>query len=248
MWAVLAAFGVHLLVLFGISFSLPEPPPRQPVFSLRLAAVEQAGGAPGDAAGGALPPVPPQPSAVEPVEQSGNVSALSARSADWSVDRMPLLQTAAQLTPLPSPSSDGLIQTGPRTALLPETFEQPASSTSRAREPKPDDRATLAGQYAERWRLRVQTLARTHYPEAVRRRGLIGRLTLDVGVRADGSLHSVDLLRSSGHPLLDSAARRIVMLAAPFEPFPEPLRRRYDILHIVRTWEFDRGNRLRSTD
>ena len=44
--------------------------------------------------------------------------------------------------------------------------------------------------------------------------------------------------RSSGHPLLDDAARRIVELAAPFAPFPDDIRAEVDILHVTRTWNF----------
>ena len=83
-------------------------------------------------------------------------------------------------------------------------------------------------------------------PPEAKAQGLTGQLTLDVAVRSDGTLLSITLLQSSGSALLDNTARRIVMLAAPFEPFPESLRQRYDILHIVRTWEFDKSRQLRS--
>lgn len=252
-WALLAAFGLHLAVLLGINFVLPEPPPRQPVFSLQLAPTERAGGEPGDALAGArrpLPPGLPQPQ-TESARESGTEAAsqfaiISSRRGEWSTGPQARESTAAAPgQPTPGVTPDGLIALGERSALLPESFSR-RHSDSRKRHRRDDPRATSVGQYAERWRLRVQQIGTANFPEVARRRGLTGRLTLEVGVRADGSLHSVRLLSSSGHPELDTAARRIVMLAAPYEPFPDELRRQYDILHIVRTWEFDQGNRLRS--
>ncbi len=251
--ALLAAVGLHLLVLLGINFVLPEPPPRQPVFSLQLALTERTGGEPGDALAGARQPLPtglPLPPA-EPATESGTETSsqfalVSSRRGDWSAGTQARESSAAPSgQPTPGIRLDGLIALGERSALLPESFSR-RHSDSRERHRRDNPRATVVGQYAERWRLRVQQIGTANFPEVARRRGLTGRLTLEVGVRADGSLHSVRLLSSSGHPELDTAARRIVMLAAPYEPFPDELRRQYDILHIVRTWEFDQGNRLRS--
>lgn len=250
-WALLAAFGLHMAVLLGINFVLPEPPPRQPVFSLQLALTERAGGEPGDALAGARQSLPPGLPQTESASESGTEAAsqfaiISSRRGDWSSARQDRESSAAPSgQPTPGVSPDGLIALGERSALLPESFSR-RHSNSRERHRRDDPRATAVGQYAERWRLRVQQIGTANFPEVARRRGLTGRLTLEAGVRADGSLHSVRLLSSSGHPELDTAARRIVMLAAPYEPFPDELRRQYDILHIVRTWEFDQGNRLRS--
>jgi protein TonB len=54
----------------------------------------------------------------------------------------------------------------------------------------------------------------------------------------------VQVERSSGHKLLDQAAVRIVRLAAPYERFPENVRRDTDIIHITRTWTFTRGDQV----
>ena len=45
--------------------------------------------------------------------------------------------------------------------------------------------------------------------------------------------------------LLDQAAQRIVRLAAPFAPFTGDLAD-IDRLEIIRTWRFERGDRLSS--
>jgi protein TonB len=61
-----------------------------------------------------------------------------------------------------------------------------------------------------------------------------------VVINADGTLVDARLLTSSGVPALDAAALRIVRLSAPFPAFPVELRRRFDQLEILRSWQFTR--------
>ncbi len=61
---------------------------------------------------------------------------------------------------------------------------------------------------------------------------------LSVGVNANGTVHAIQVRRSSGHAELDEAAQRIVELAAPYAAFPEDLKKDYDVLWITRTWRF----------
>ena len=100
--------------------------------------------------------------------------------------------------------------------------------------------------YMEAWRSKVERVGNLNYPDEARRRKLSGDLLLDVAVKPDGSVGQISLRRSSGHRVLDDAAVRIVMLAAPFDPFPENIREDIDILHIGRTWQFLGSNRLAS--
>lgn len=51
---------------------------------------------------------------------------------------------------------------------------------------------------------------------------------------------NIEIARSSGEPVLDQAAMRIVELAAPYAPFTEQMREEYDELVITRTWAFRR--------
>ena len=105
-------------------------------------------------------------------------------------------------------------------------------------------RASVAARYMHDWVETVERIGNTNYPQDVRRQGLSGALVLVVAVSADGSLHDVHVRASSGQPLLDRAAERIVRLAAPFQDFPEELREETDLLYITRTWEFTSGARL----
>lgn len=98
--------------------------------------------------------------------------------------------------------------------------------------------------YMDAWRARVERVGNIHYPEEARRRGLSGRLVMNVAVEADGSVREVRILRSSGDRILDEAAKHIVEMAAPFQPFPDNIRKDYDVLNITRTWVFNTEDRL----
>ncbi|MBU0537071.1 MAG: TonB family protein, partial [Gammaproteobacteria bacterium] len=56
----------------------------------------------------------------------------------------------------------------------------------------------------------------------------------------DGRIDEVRILSSSGNPILDRAAHRIVRLAAPFEAIPSDVLDGKNRLGIVRTWRFER--------
>ena len=98
-------------------------------------------------------------------------------------------------------------------------------------------------QYVEDWRRRVERIGNLNYPESARGR-VYGSLRLSVSISADGSIAALELERPSGKDVLDSAARRIVRMGAPYARFPESIRRDTDILVITRTWHFARGDRV----
>lgn len=97
--------------------------------------------------------------------------------------------------------------------------------------------------YMVEWRRKVERVGNLNYPDQAARRGLSGNLLLEVALNPDGTVADIALRRSSGEPILDDAAVRIVKLAAPFAPFPPGIAEDVDILHIERTWFFhsDRG-------
>jgi len=102
--------------------------------------------------------------------------------------------------------------------------------------------------YVEDWVTKVERVGNVNYPEAARRQGLYGSLRLTVSIHADGRIEKVDIDRSSGSKILDTAAIRIVELAAPYARFPDDMREKADILSITRTWTFTRSDQLVGTD
>ncbi len=99
--------------------------------------------------------------------------------------------------------------------------------------------------YKDEWRKKVERIGNLNYPDEARRQGIYGNLRLLVSINRDGTLYEVLVLESSGQRLLDQAAQRIVRLAAPFAPFTGDLAD-VDRLEIIRTWRFERGDRLSS--
>ncbi|MBV4505283.1 MULTISPECIES: energy transducer TonB [Pseudomonas] len=99
--------------------------------------------------------------------------------------------------------------------------------------------------YKEEWRKKVERIGNLNYPEEARRQQMYGSLRMMVSINRDGSLYEVLVLESSGQPVLDQAAQRIVRLAAPFAPFTGDLAE-FDRLEIIRTWRFARGDKLSS--
>ena len=97
--------------------------------------------------------------------------------------------------------------------------------------------------YKESWRRKVEKIGNLNYPEQARRSQLYGELRLMVAINRDGTLANVEVLSSSGQKILDDAAIRIVRLASPYAPFGDDLKD-YDMVEIIRTWRFERGDRL----
>jgi protein TonB len=91
--------------------------------------------------------------------------------------------------------------------------------------------------YVEDWREKVEKIGNDFYPDEARGR-IYGSLRMTVSIRRDGSLVDSTVDKSSGSPVLDRAARRIIKLAAPFPPFPPEIARDTDVLEITRTWIF----------
>jgi protein TonB len=96
------------------------------------------------------------------------------------------------------------------------------------------------------WVKKVERVGNLNYPVAARRAKISGKLMMEVALNADGTVHDISILRPSGEPVIDEAAKRIVNLAAPYPPFPPEILENTDILHITRTWEFSTSNQLSS--
>lgn len=103
----------------------------------------------------------------------------------------------------------------------------------------PSARASDDARYVEAWRQRIELIGTQHYPPEARGR-IYGDLQLTVYIRRDGSLERIQFDRPSNQAVLNSAARRIVELASPFDPLPPELAQHTDILAITRTWHFTR--------
>jgi len=92
--------------------------------------------------------------------------------------------------------------------------------------------------YMEAWRAKVERIGTMNYPAAARRAGISGSLRMAVEILPNGRVSKIEISRSSGYPVLDKAAIRVVNLAAPFAPLPTEITKEYNRVVIVRTWKF----------
>jgi protein TonB len=96
----------------------------------------------------------------------------------------------------------------------------------------------MAAQYMKDWESKVERTGNLNYPEVAAKKNFSATLTMDVGVKADGSIYSIRINKSSGNPALDEAAQKIVRMSSPFAPLPSELLKELDVLVITRVWKF----------
>ncbi len=96
----------------------------------------------------------------------------------------------------------------------------------------------VAAQYIKDWERKVERTGNINYPAIAAKKNFSGSLTMDVGVKADGSIYSIRISKSSGFPELDEAAKRIVRMSAPFPVLPSELLKELNVLVISRKWKF----------
>lgn len=100
-------------------------------------------------------------------------------------------------------------------------------------------KSSVDAAYLSRWTERVEMMGNQHFPQTALEEQIFGSLRLSVIVNSNGSVEKVEILKPSGHPILDQAAMQIVRLAGPFDSFPPEIRQNADQLDIIRTWHFE---------
>lgn len=265
---------LHGVVILGITFDAEKPKPSVPTLDVTLvdvanqeapdkadflAQANNAGGGdkdkaarPSEPVSGPLPtpvrgvtPEPKEAQAPAPQERTPQQLLTSSGETAFAVDTTKQ-QTEHQEHPLPV--SDEEIQRKLEMARL--SAEVREQSQAYAKRPKKkfissNTREYVYAAYMKGWVGRVERVGNLNYPDEARRQGLYGELVLTVGLNKDGTIKSMDVIKSSGHKLLDDAAQRIVRLAAPFPMLPDD-KTKVDELYITRTWQFLPGNVLRN--
>ena len=92
--------------------------------------------------------------------------------------------------------------------------------------------------YLDKFREKVELYGNRDYPELAKQQHLKGEVRLMVILNAEGGIRAIRLLESSGHMMLDEAAKESVRKGAPFGRFDEKMKEISE-LRIVRTWRFD---------
>ena len=162
-------------------------------------------------------------------------------------------QSTLQVKPVPPkeesqprklPRDEALIERSMQMARLATELDRQAQAYAKRPKRKfisANTREYAYANYMAAWVARVERVGNLNYPDEARRRNLDGSLVLTVAINKDGSLERIDIIKPSGHQMLDDAAQRIVELSAPFPPVPRS-EEEVDILHITRTWQFVAGD------
>ena len=266
-FAAFLAIALHLALILGVGFALPDPP--APLESLEVTLARFASeSTPKDAdflaqadqqGSGTLDELAELTTnrdapladtriadALRPQPNDGSRVPLSTPQVDANVSTSEIVRTDAPSTAEASEGLDAI-------SLLTQAMDIASLEARRSSEIQLDARgrrvrrlssvtarSAVEAAYLESWRNKVERIGNLNYPIEARRQGLEGDLRVLVEIEADGRLIDVRLLESSGSSVLDASALRIVRLAAPFLPFPDALRAEADVLHIVRTWQFRR--------
>lgn len=259
---------LHALVILGIGWAASESAPVTPMLDVMisgsstpltpkeaefLAQVSNQGGGehdassrPTDPQSGELPlpetGVAPQPLRAQSPDAAPPPEARIVSGADASMP-VPPVRDRPQSRPEPLPQGERQINHDMAMARL--AAEIHINSEQYAKRPKrkfvsASTREYVYAEYLRRWVDRVERIGNLNYPEAARARNLSGQVVISIGIRRDGSVESVSVVRSSGIDILDQAALRIARLAEPYPALPktdEPV----DVLNVVRTWNFRPG-------
>ncbi len=107
-------------------------------------------------------------------------------------------------------------------------------------------RRAVDAAYLASWARKVREIGEMNYPYEARRKNLSGMLMMEVTLRPDGSLVSINILKSSGHKVLDKSAIAIVKMSSPFSQVPPEVLEDRKELRIIRTLSFTVNNKLYS--
>lgn len=266
---------LHVALILGVGFSMPKPSQLSKTLEITLATfksekkpekadylaqmnqqgsgtlehkaipktTEQAPFQDSEAKKVAPPPVPRQ--AKEPEAPKTAVATKAPRQQK--VQAKPQKPKAEQVAE-PTPQFDSSQLSAEISSLEADLAQERQAYAKRPRIQRLTAASTMRDKgawYKEEWRKKIERIGNLNYPDEARRQRIYGSLRLLVSINSDGTLYEVQVLESSGQPLLDQAAQRIVRLAAPFAPFSGDLAD-IDRLEIIRTWRFERGDRLSS--
>lgn len=96
----------------------------------------------------------------------------------------------------------------------------------------------VSAAYLEKFRHKVEFYGNRFYPESAKQQRLAGEVRLMVILNSNGGIRAIRLIDSSGHGVLDEAAKASVRKAAPFGVFDANMKEISE-LRIIRTWRFD---------
>jgi len=103
-------------------------------------------------------------------------------------------------------------------------------------------KSSVEARYINNWAKKLERIGNINFPNEAIRLSLSGTLILNATLDRAGRVVEMQIDVSSGSRVLDKAALRIVKLAAPYQPLPSEIRKKYDRLNITRSMVFHKEN------
>jgi len=266
MVCLVLALGIHAAILFGVTFGISlKPLPRladtldvvlvqwqseeEPEEADYLAQASQRGGGetteqsrPADLVSGQLPTADEGPDTQHSIQQEPEPAVEVREIVALDASSEALQKTELEQPEPEQPTAEQLMRQSMNMASLkPETSvrREWQSKLPRRQFISANTREYEFASYMSAWVSKVERVGNLNYPSELRRKKLHGDLVLTVGIRQNGTVESVDIMRSSGVSEIDQAAVHIVRMAAPYAPLPDNITEHVDVLHITRTWRFE---------
>jgi len=234
---------LHLALLVPLHWLIAEKPPLEVPPPVTVRMVFEGPGSGGEAGGGggetpaqaqaAPPPSPPAPSEAE--TKPAEIPILPPVPRPPPPKKKPVLRK-----PQPAPIPPSPVQPAPPTASPAASPTAPTASqgsgtgagagsgagagagagtgASGTGQGFFGDSGGPGDDYLERVRRWIRKFKT--YPEAAIEQKQEGRVVLSIGISRDGTVRQVSIVKSSGFPLLDEAAEKMVHAASPVPPMP----------------------------
>ncbi|MDH5391983.1 MAG: TonB family protein [Gammaproteobacteria bacterium] len=182
---------------------------------------------------------------ISKIQHINQQKIITQKKSDYAIKTDKHISKEEQATPDTQQTPDYQAEIARMAAELDKTTEQ-LTKKPRKKFINSRTREHVAANYMRQWIDKVERIGNLNYPDEAIRSQLSGTLIMDVVINHKGELIEYNLKRSSGHKLLDDAARRIISLASPFARFPEALKKEAEVIHITRSWVFESDNSLSS--
>jgi protein TonB len=265
-----AALILHLVLLLGLSFTLPSP--SRPMTSMEvtlaqyaneeapdradfLAQANQRGSGDGrdivaEVTSNTLSEFQSDQQSVSPQQrqdasQQTNNPILTNRNSGYTPQAINERQPNQALVPAQQSTQEIAAQRsiGAIRAKLDQLNQTYSNMPKVARLTSVSTKTAQEAAYMNYFEERIERVGNINYPREARAQRLVGSVQLIVVILPDGSVERVQISTSSGSKILDQAAVRSVKLASPFSAFLRELRDR-DEVHVIRTWQYQADNRL----
>jgi periplasmic protein TonB len=261
--SLLIAAMVHVVMVMGMNFSIPEPekisksidivlintPVKNPPKEAKFLAQDNQIGA-GEKS--KKPEPPPQRLPSEGNSHKKQINKSTTESSKPKVAQKLMSQPVSERKVSVADKPDSLSNTEKKPRISAESLHQQVAQLGaeiRLSQQSADDTKIkfvdsvsahkyIAAQYLKDWEGKVERTGNLNYPEVAAKKNFSATLIMDVGINSDGTIYSMRINKSSGNPALDEAAKRIVRMSAPFAPLPTELLKELNVLVITRVWKF----------